>query len=90
MLGTLATLDVSQLQPWQLAEAQVIYRDFQDRSFKSFHRCAVDPARIELDGRIIKDLLALPDKAQDTLTRLSVLLASDPSIHGSKEPAPHR
>ncbi len=87
MLETLHTLDVRQLQPWQLDEAQAIYRDFQDRTFQSFHRCAVDPARIDLDHRIITDLLALPAEAPDTLMRLRTLLATDPSIHGGKQPA---
>ena len=86
LLETFPTLDVRQLQPWQLDEAQAIYRDFQDRTFQSFHRCAVDPARIDLDQRIIADLLALPSEAEDTLTRVRRLLATDPSIHGAKKP----
>ncbi len=86
MLETLPTLDVRQLQPWQLDEAQEIWRDFQDRSFESFHRCAVDPVRIELDQRIVTDLLALPNEAQDVVARLRELLATDPSIHGAKDP----
>ena len=86
MLETLPTLDVRQLHPWQLDEAQGIWRDFEDRTFESFHRCAVDTARIELDGRIITDLLGLPDEAQDTVTRLRTLLATDPSVHGAKAP----
>ena len=89
MLETLPTLDVRQLQPWQLDEAQAIYRDFQDRTFQSFHRCAVDPARIDLDHRIVTDLLALPAEAQATLNRLRALLATDPSIHGAKQPVLH-
>ena len=86
MLETFPTLDVRQLQPWQLDEAQAIWRDFEDRTFESFYRCAVDSARIELDRRIVTDLLALPPEAQDALARLRVLLATDPSIHGAKEP----
>ena len=86
MLEALPTLDVRQLHPWQLDEAQAIYSDFQDRTFQSFHRCAVDPARVNLDQRLIMDLLALPDEAETTLTRLRTLLANDPSIHGSKQP----
>ncbi len=85
MLETLPTLDVRQLQPWQLDEAQAIYRDFQDRTFESFHRCTLDPVRIELDQRIITDVLALPDEAKDTVARLRTLLATDPSIHGAKK-----
>ena len=86
MLEALATLDVRRLEPWQLDEAQAIYRDFQDRTFESFHRCAVDPARIELDRRIIRDLLSLTTEAQESVSRLRELLATEPSIHGSKKP----
>ena len=90
MLETPPTIDVCGLQPWQLDEAQSIWRDFQDRTFESFHRCAVDPARIDLDQRLITDLLGLDDQALATITRLRVLLASDPSIHGAKTTALHR
>ncbi len=83
---TLPTLDVCHLQPWQLDEAQAIYRDFQHRTFESLHRCAVNPARIDLDQRVIADLLALPYDVQGTLERLRGLLASDPSIHDAKQP----
>ena len=65
MLETLATLDVRKLKPWQLDEAQAIYRDFKDRKFQSFHQCAVDPTRIELDERIVRDLLGLGEDAVD-------------------------
>ena len=86
MLETLATLDVRKLKPWQLDEAQAIYRDFMGRKFQSFHQCAVDPARIELDERIVRDMLGLGEDAVTTVARLRSLLATDPSIHGSKKP----
>ncbi|MCY4112691.1 MAG: hypothetical protein OXG33_01970 [Chloroflexi bacterium] len=86
MLETLATLDVRGLQPWQLDEAQAIWRDFRGRTFESFHQCAVDPARIDLDQRLITDLLGLDDEALAIIARLRTLLASDPSIHGAKKP----
>ncbi len=86
MLQNLPTLDVRKLRPWHLDEAQAIWRDFKDRIFQSFHRCAVDPARIDLDHRILTDLLGLDDQALTTITRLRTLLASEPSIHGSKLP----
>ena len=85
MPETLFTLHARALQPWTLDEAQAIYCDIRDRTFESFHRCAVDPARIELDQRIITDLLTLPDDAQDFVTRLRELLVTDPSIHGAKK-----
>ena len=87
MLESLATLDVRKLEAWQLEEAQNIWRDFRDRKFLSFHQCAVDPVRIELDERIVRDLLGLGEDAAAVVARLRALLASDPSIHGSKKPA---
>lgn len=69
-LETLPTLDVRKLEPWQLDEAQAIYHDFRNQTFESFHCCAVDSARIELDQRVIADVLALPAEAQETITRL--------------------
>ena len=59
MLETMSTLDIRELHSWQLAAAQAIWRDFSDRKFKPFHLCAVDPARVELDRRIVQDLLGL-------------------------------
>ena len=73
-------------ESWQLDESQAIWLDFQNRTFESFHRCAVAPARIELDQRMVTELLALPDGAGIALTRLRNLLATDPSIHGRKQP----
>lgn len=86
MLETLPTLDVRHLQPWQSDQAQAIWHDFQDRTFESIPRCALDPARTELDRRITTDLLALLNEARDTVTRPRELRATDPSIHGSKLP----
>ena len=84
MLERLTTLDVRQLQPWQLEEAQAVWRDFRGRKFDSFHRCAVDEARMELDERLVQDVLGLGDDAVASVARLRTLLASEPSIHGSK------
>ena len=86
MLETMSTLDVRNLRAWQLDAAQAIWRDFSDRKFESFHLCAIDPARIELDRRIIQDLLGLGEDAVAAVARLRQLLASDPSIHGAKKP----
>ena len=86
MLETLSTLDVRKLEAWQLDEAQAIWRDFSDRKFQSFHQCAVDPVRIELDERVVRDLLGFGEDAVAAVARLRTLLASDPSVHGSKKP----
>ena len=86
MLESLVALDVRKLEPWQLNEVQTIWQDFKDRHFQSFHRCAVDPVRIELDQRVVQDLLGLGEDALASVARLRTLLASDPSVHGSKKP----
>ena len=86
MLETMSTLDVRKLRAWQLDAAQAIWRDFSDRKFESFHHCAVDPVRTELDRRIVQDLLGLGEDAVAAVARLRQLLASDPSIHGAKKP----
>ena len=85
MLETLSTLDVRKLESWQLDEAQTIWRDLGNEKFQSLHQCAVDPVRIQLDERIVKDLLGLGEDAVASVVRLRSLLASDPSIHGSKK-----
>ena len=86
MLESLVTLDVRKLESWQLDEAQAIWRDFRDRKFQPFYECAIDPVRIELDERIVRDMLGLDEGAATAVAKLRTLLASDPSIHGSKKP----
>ena len=86
MLETLTTLDIRELESWQLDEAQAIWQEFRDLQFQPFHECAVDPVRIALDERIVRDLLGLGEDAVASVARLRSLLASEPSIHGSKEP----
>ena len=45
-----------------------------------------DPARIELNERLVRDMLGINENAVATVARLRTLLATDPSIHGSKKP----
>lgn len=86
MLDELPTLDARKLQSWQLEEAQAIWGDYKDRKFQAFYRCAIDPARIGLDERVVRDMLGLSEDAVTAVARLHTLLASEPSIHGSKKP----
>ena len=57
------------LESWQLDEAQALWRDFSDRKFQPFYRCAVDPARIEMDERVVRDLLGLGEDAVASVAR---------------------
>ena len=87
MLRAIPVLDVRQLQEWQLAAALAIWRDFQGKAFEPFHRCAVDANRIELDRRMMNDMIGLDGEAQEAMAQLRLALANDPSIRGDKEPA---
>ena len=83
----MTTLDVRKLQPWQLEEAEAIWREFRGKKFQPFYKCAVDPVRIALDERLVRDVLGLGEDAVASVARLRLLLASEPSIHGGKKPA---
>jgi len=86
MLEDLPILDIRVLDTWQLEAAEAIWRDYANREFESFHRCAIDPARIELDRRVVREMLGLNGDAEETVRRLRFLLANEPSIHGGKKP----
>jgi len=86
MLESLPILDINALATWQLEAAEAIWRDFTNREFESFHRCAIDTVRIELDRRVVREMLGLDGEAEDVVKRLRLLLASEPSIHGAKKP----
>ena len=86
MLETMLTLNVGELQEWQLDEAQAIWRDLANREFLPFYQCAIDPARIELDERVVRDMLGLGEDAVAAVAGLRSLLAAEPSIHGGKQP----
>ena len=86
MLEKLLTLDVRELEAWQLSEAQNIWRDLESRQLKSFHQCAIDATRIELDERVVRDMLGLGENGVASVARLRTLLAADTSIRGSKDP----
>ena len=87
MLREMFALDVRKLQEWQLDAALAIWRDFQDKTFEPFHRCAVDANRIELDRRMMNDMIGLDGEAQEAMAQLRLALANDPSIRGDKAPA---
>ena len=87
MLRSLPTLDVRQLADWQLDAAESVFRDLKDAQFEPFYRCNVDPSRVELDQRLILDVLGLSSEAVDAVARIRSLLASEPSIYGNKQPA---
>ena len=86
MLRTLPVLDVRKLTDDQLRAARETYLELQEMEFEPFFKCAVDPARIEIDERFVRDVSGLPHGAVDSVADLRQLLALEPSIHGTKMP----
>lgn len=86
MLESLPILDVMDLEKWQLETAEAIWRDLATREFEAFYKCAIDKSRIELDERVIFQMLGLPGEVNETVKRLRYLLANEPSIYGGKNP----
>ena len=87
LLRTMPTLDVRQLSEWQLSAADKVYDDLRQSELKPFYKCAVDPARIELDNRLITEVLGLGDDAAESVQAIRELLAQEPTIHGGNNPA---
>ncbi len=84
LVRELPTLNVLALEPWQLEAAASAWQELARVEFLSFHRCAVDPARIELDRVVLQDILGLGSEGEESVARLRRILAAEPSIHGSK------
>lgn len=87
LLRSMPTLDVKQLSEWQLTAADKLYSDVRQTEFKPFYKCAVDKARIELDRRLVTEVLGLGEDAVQSVNAIRDLLAREPSIHGGKKPA---
>ena len=72
----------------QIDAAKVVFEDLQTLRFLPFDQIDEDPARAELDRRLIVDVLQLPgwlcelDGPMDLLRRK---LAREPQIHGGKK-----
>ena len=82
------TLDVRTLTEEQVASAKGTFGDLRERRFLPFDQIDEDPARSELDRRLLIDVLGLPavlvepDGPMDLLRRK---LAREPQIHGGKQ-----
>ena len=82
------TLDVRTLTDEQVASAKAAFEALRERRFLPFDQIDEDPARAELDRRLLVDVLGLsatlcePDGPIDLLRRK---LAHEPQIHGGKQ-----
>ena len=82
------TLDVRALTDEQVAVAKAAFEALQGQQFLPFDQIDEDPARAELDRRLIVDVLGLPQTLCELDGPIDLLrrkLAREPHIHGGKQ-----
>ena len=80
------TLDVRTLDDRQLTECEAAFNDLRSRRFLPFNQLHEDPARAELDRRLLAIVLGPPAlMLEDAMQRLRLKLASEPQIDGGKK-----
>ena len=81
-------LDVRALTAEQHAAAKAAFEAMRERRFLPFDQIDEDPARAELDRRLLVDVLGLPESLcaeNGPLDLLRRKLAREPQIHGGKK-----
>ncbi len=86
-IPSVSTLDTRVLTPEQHAAAKAAFEAMRERWFLPFDQIDEDPARAELDCRLLVDVLGLPDALcteQGPIDLLRRKLAREPQIHDGK------
>lgn len=84
----LPALDLRGLSPEQHARARVEFEEMRNLRFLPLDQIDEDPARAELDRRLLVNVLGLDESLLaegGPLHRLRLKLASEPQIHGNKQ-----
>ncbi len=87
-IPNIPTFDMRTLTAKQIAAAREAFQDLRERRFLPFDQIDEDPARAELDRRLLVDVLGLPESlvAPDgPIDLLRRKLAREPQIHGGKK-----
>ncbi len=87
-IPNIPTLDVRTLTDEQTAAAKSAFEDLSQEWFLPFDQIDEDPARAELDRRLIVDVLGLPESLCEPNGPIDLLrrkLAREPQIHGGKK-----
>ncbi len=86
-IPSISTLDTRVLTPAQHIAAKAAFEAMREQSFLPFDQIDEDPARAELDRRLLVDVLGLPESLcaeHGPIDLLRRKLASEPRIHGGK------
>ena len=87
-IPNIPTLDVTKLTAGQIAAAKDTFEALRDHRFLPFDQIDEDPARAELDRRLLVDVLGLPESLCADGGPIDLLrrkLAKEPQIHGGKK-----
>ena len=82
------TLDLRRLSTKQRQAAIAAFNHLAEMRFLPFDQIDEDPARVELDRRLLLDVLGLPSSLCDANGPMELLrkkLATEPQIHGDKQ-----
>lgn len=87
-LKSMATLDVCQLTPLQLAAAERIFHELKHEEMRPFHEMVKDPVRQKLDRLLLSVVLGFSEETHpevhEGIDLLRKKLCTEPTIHGGK------
>lgn len=88
-LGSLPTLDVRCLNPFQLTVAESIFHELKHQRMLPFNEMVGDPVRQKLDRLLLSEVLGFGEdthpEVHGGLDLLRKKLCAEPSIHGNKK-----
>ena len=87
-IPNIPTVDVGKLTDGQIPAAKIAFGELKESVFLPFDQIDEDPARAELDRRLVIDVLRLPKVLAEPGGPLELLrrkLAREPQIHGGKK-----
>ena len=87
-IGRIPALNLRAATPAMIGAAAGVFDEFKDREFLPANEAHRDPARRDLDEKLVKRVLHLPDEALAGLTELRGLWCREPSVHGNKPTRP--
>lgn len=85
MLSDLAVMNPQGLTDNQLSKAKNIFQTFAQKKFLSAHEAWKDKTRIELDERVLFDMLGLTAKNREPLHLLREKWCLEPTVHGGQD-----
>ena len=87
-LRSMPTLDVRQLNPFQLTISEVIFRELKNQRMYPFRKMVNDPVRKKLDRLLLSKVLGFGEdthpEVHEGIDLLRKKLCAEPSIHGGK------